>query len=426
MSDPFLNSNASSALIASTDAVSVAKNPYEYRYAGKGSLESAHVPAHSRSVSVSQPTGSLQWNSNIDLPVLKAGYLENAFVKIVVSNSTGANMYANPNVMNLMVERLDLITQGKVVCGSQPFGRACLVSNKPYSIKKNLEKALNLKADDTSAIAVGSSYTAYVPCCWFCFDSPELNFNTSFVEPLVCRCKLSASNTYQATSATGDVAAAWTLTSVELIHVFRRLPVEMEQKAISENFGSGEALVKVGYDLIEESTTKTLSAAVSQSVSHTIETNRCLSKLWVAVDSGEGDLSNLIDNHGSYLALSNIKVEANGQTLFDVDGDFVQYCMGSDMDSTNSAFGVGNHHDTSFEHTSNIYCVDFSLGKEPSKLSNAISARELNSFKITATTSASVAVGATQTSARLRVCLQSPMLLSIASASGRISTSLSS
>ena len=51
------------------------------------------------------------------LPGFKAGYLENAFVKVVVTNSTGANMYANPNVMNLMVDRLDLITQGKVVCG---------------------------------------------------------------------------------------------------------------------------------------------------------------------------------------------------------------------------------------------------------------------------------------------------------------------
>ena len=202
--------------------------------------------------------------------------------------------------------------------------------------------------------------------------------------------------------------------------------MELEQKAIQDNWGSGEALVKVGYDLIEESTTKTLSAAVSQTISHTIETNRCMSKLWVAVDSGEGDLSNLIDNHGNYLPLSNIKLEANGQVLYDVDADFVAYCMGSDMDSTNSAYSVGNQHDTSFEHTSNIYLIDFSLGKEPSKLSYAISCRELNSLKVTCTTSASVAVGATQVSARLRVCLQSPMLLSIAAASGRISTSLSS
>ena len=47
MSASILNSNASSALISSLDAVSTAKNPFVYSYASKATLGYSHIPAQS-------------------------------------------------------------------------------------------------------------------------------------------------------------------------------------------------------------------------------------------------------------------------------------------------------------------------------------------------------------------------------------------
>ncbi len=56
MANAVLNSNSSSALISALDAVSSAKNPFEYSYASKGTLGYSHVPAHARIISVSETT----------------------------------------------------------------------------------------------------------------------------------------------------------------------------------------------------------------------------------------------------------------------------------------------------------------------------------------------------------------------------------
>ena len=99
----------------------------------------------------------------------------------------------------------------------------------------------------------------------------------------------------------------------------------------------------------------------------------------------------------------------------------LKYALNADSDSSNSMFAVGNGWDTSFPHNSNILCFDLGFNKDPSHMSNALSSREISDFKITCTFNAAAA-----TVHRLRVCLASPFLESINSASGKISTSLSS
>ena len=87
MANAVLNSNSSSALISAVDAVSSAKNPFEYSYASKGTLGYSHIPAHARIVSVSQAT-SVGFNQNCDFPILKSGLLENAYVKLKIRNES--------------------------------------------------------------------------------------------------------------------------------------------------------------------------------------------------------------------------------------------------------------------------------------------------------------------------------------------------
>lgn len=421
MANAILNSNASSALISSLGSVSSVKNPYIYSYAQKGTLSAAHVPAHSRTVVVSQPTGTPNFGTNIDFPVIKADMLSNAFIKLVLTQNSGANAVANQGFLNMMVEEISLLTAGKVICSSRPFGRAALMSNKPYQVKKNLEKMYNLTAG-RQVIPNGATVAAYIPLGFSCFDAPELNYNTSFVEPLLVRVRLAAANAYLDDNANAAVAAA--ISSIELIQVHRSLPADKLQKQIASNYSDTESLVRVQpYDLIEENSTKVLAAAANQVIEHTLTTNRVMTKLFIAVENTVSGVANAIDSfsEGEYLPLANIKISGNGQNIIDCDGDLVKYALNADSDTSNSAFAVGNNWDAAFPHNTNIYCFDLGFNKDPSHMTNALSTREISDFKVTVTLTAGFA-----TLHRLRVCLASPFLESINSASGKISTSLSS
>jgi len=422
MANSILNSNQSSALISALDSVSSAKNFAEYSYASKGVMQYSHLPAHARIVSTSQAT-SIGFNQNCDFPILKSGFLENAFVKMVLKNETGATAYLNANIGNLQIAEIQLISQGKVLASSKPFGRACLMSDAEYGRKKNQEKGYALQAA-RHTLADDGSLTFYVPLGMYFCESASQYIDTNFIEPLQVRVRLGSANQYADDGANPAVAVNLSLTSLELVQCFRMLPSDKEQEAINANYAEDD-LVIVGWDLVEESTTKTPAAAVSQEFTHTITSNRCVSKLFVAleptVDSTATDLASQAE--GNYLPLSNIKLEMNGQSAIDIDADLVGYMMGVDNGSRNPNC-VGNYWDSTYEHSQNVYCIDMGLLKGLDKFSGMISARELNSFKLTCTSSASSAVEAS--AHNLRVCMVAPQLISISSASGKVSTSLSS
>tara|TARA_R110000803_G_scaffold64792_1_gene125909 strand:+ start:6711 stop:7982 length:1272 start_codon:yes stop_codon:yes gene_type:complete len=423
MSASILNSNASSALISSLDAVSTAKNPFVYSYASKATLGYSHIPAHARVVSVSQAT-SIGFNQRCLFSVLKSGMLENAFIKMTLTNGTGAVADWSPSIGNMQIEEIQLLTQGKVICSSKPFGRACLMSDAPYGRRINQEKCFGLTgAEDPLAVAGARTY--YVPLGFAAFDCPANFIDTNFTEPLSISVRLAAANTYCSTRADPSVAVACVLTTLELVQVFRMLPSELESKTIQENYSEAD-LVKVEWDLVEEETQATPTAAVSRDFSHIITTNRVIQKLYVALEDTDVAATTQLNSSalGEYLELSNIKVEANGQAVIDYDAKFVGLCMGTDAGSSNSPNCVGGFDSSDYEHVKNIYCIDFGLLKGTDTISGAISARELNNFKITVTSSAATAL--TATPHNLKVCMVCPQLNSTSSASGKVSTSLSS
>ena len=425
MANAVLNSNSSSALISALDAVSSAKNPFEYSYASKGTLGYSHVPAHARIISVSETT-SRGFGRNNDFSILKSGLLENAFVKMVIKNESGAAADYNAFIGNLQVAEIQLITQGKVICSSKPFGRAALMSDAPYGRKKNMEKGYGLQAVRHADIADDAETTFYIPLGFACFDSPANFIDTNFTEPLVVRVRLEAANTYANASASAFAAVALSLSSLQLVQIFRMLPADLEQKTIASNYQE-EDLVRVMWDLVEESTSSTPTAAVSQVLTHVVTTNRCVSKLFIAIEdtitTAGADVPGS-QGIGDYLELSNIKLEANGQALLDIDAGLIAYMSGTDAGSTNSPNCVGNYWDSTYSHSQNIYCIDFGLLKGTDHFSGMVSARELNNWKISVTSSSGTALIATNHN--LRVCMVCPQLESTSSASGKVSTSLSS
>eukprot|EP00943_MAST-04B_sp_MAST-4B-sp1_P007560 g7560.t1 len=419
MSNPLLNSAASSALISSLDSVSSKKNPFTYSYAQKGSLASAHVPSHSRSAITSYAT-SIGFNQNIDFPILKNGILEGLFVKIVLTAPAGARV--NAAVANLIIESMSLITSGREICSSRPFGRAALTAHKPYSVKKNIEKMLGLQA--ARYAPQNNQVVAYIPAFFSCFDSPEQMYLSTFVEPLTLRLKMGSANQYADDNAGGAVNL--TLTTCELVQVFRNLSSDAEQKMIMEDYSNSESLVRIQYDLVEENTVKAGTADATDVFTHKFTSNRTCSKIFFALErvaadiTGGEQIASAAD--GQYGSISRVIVKGNGMTLFDLDADLFKYALSQDTDSANSMFSVGAQWDTSFPHTANIYKIDWGMNTDNSHLTNNISLREINDFQLIVHSTAT----ANNVEYRLRVCMLSPQLEAINSASGKISTSLSS
>jgi len=419
MSNPLLNSAASSALISSLDSVSSKKNPFTYSYAQKGSLTSAHVPSHSRSAVTSYAT-SIGFNQNIDFPILKNGILENLFVKLVLTAPAGTRV--NASIANLIIESMSLITSGREICSSRPFGRAALTSHKPYSVKKNLEKMLALQ--NGRYAPANNQVVAYVPAFFSCFDSPEQMYLSTFVEPLTLRLKMGSANQYADDNAGNAVNLA--LTSCELVQVFRNLSSDAEQKMIMEDYSNSESLVRIQYNLVEENTVKAGTANAIDTFEHKFTSNRTCSKIFFALERVAADVAGgqviASTADGQYGPIKRVIVKGNGQTLFDLDADLFKYALSQDTDSANSMFSVGSQWDAAIPHIANVYKLDWGLNTDNSHLTNNISLREINDFQLIVHS----ADTADAIQYRLRVCMLSPQLEAINSASGKISTSLSS
>jgi hypothetical protein len=430
MSNAILNSNASSALIASMGQVSSTKNPYIYSFSQKGTLSACNVPSHSRTVVVSAPTTSIAFGQNIDFGVIRAGMWDLGFLKMVVKNNSTAACAISHAAMNLYVEEIQLLTAGKVITSNKPFYRACVMSSKPYTIKKNLEDCYALVGNgDKKVLAIVAEQTAYIPLSFSHFDFPEAAINSSFVESLTIRVRLAQANAFCDDNATnGGAAVNLSLQSLELVQVHRLLPSDLEQKQISQNYSDTDSLVSVQFDAVEESTTKNpAAAAVSQVFKHEINTNRTIRKLYFALeDTGVANATSIAANNGpgKYLELSKIALRANGQVIFDIDAPMLQKCFLQDVDSANSPYACGNGFDGAVAHTKNIYEWDFGSGRDMSHITNQISARELSNFEVTVTSSSTAALS--DRPYNLRVCAISSQLQSVSSASGKISTSLSS
>ena len=242
------------------------------------------------------------------------------------------------------------------------------------------------------------------------------------------RVRLAAANSYlddNNNAAVGHVAATpLTINSCELVQIHRTLPSDLTQKQIASNYSDTESLVRVQpYDLVEENTVKNCVIG-DNTISHTFTTNRVMTKLFVAVENLVSGVANAIDSYdeGNYMVIKSLKISGNGQVIVDVDGDILKHCLIQDTDTANSAFGVGNGWDTNAPpHTQNILQYQFDMSKDPSHISGSFSSREVADLKCEVVFTATSA-----NNHRLRVCLLSPFLESINSASGKISTSLSS
>ena len=409
-----LNSNSSSAIISAVDSVNVAFNPFTYQFGKKNQLASGLVPAHARTTVRSNPQNTMSFNSATDFKVIRGGMLENAVLRLEIAlsgSSTTNDCDVAGSFFNEIVESAQLISSGRVIQETKPFGRMCKISSRPRDVRENMETALQLTNGDKT-LAGGSTVVAYIPLMFSCFESPELMYNDLFVEQLQIRIRLRAVEDLMKSGETNNLSITNSGCYIQQVH--RTLPSALEQSQIAENYADTDALVRVQYNPVEESTTTNLSSATE--LSHTIDSNRAFTKLYFAVD----DVADNEDT-GKHLELETVKLEGNGQTIFELDADMLALALVPAMDRPNEPYGYGGYADTSFDATRNIYCYDLGFTQDLSHSTNLNSLREINSMKLTVNLPSSASGNH-----RLRVCLISPELESISSASGKITTSLSS
>lgn len=423
MANPLLMSSASSAMVSVLNQVdtNIHASPFAYRYSQN--TKGASFSACAKQFLEIQPNGSKVLGGIIDFPITKNGLLAGLIVKLTLGKTAAHT--CNSSLGALQIDEMQLVSNGRVLFSQTSQGLLSLIANMPYQSRRTLEDMLLLQASTTGTDTFGSttSNVFYVPALFHCFEAMENYLNTSFVEPLVLRLRMAGASDFCATDATGDTAASVSLTDITLIAQYINLPANVEQAMIQNDYGSGENLSKVSADLVHEFTDGTLTAGSSSSITHEVKTNRVINEMFICVDSGRGDVSNTVDNVAGGIELDTIKIESNGQVIAELDAKVLGSLSGESADDW--GYSDSSYYDRSSraQGSNYRYKFNFGLSKDVRRVFGCVSTRELNSFKITATTANATS---TQTAARLHVIMRSPMLLSFSAESGRITSSISS
>tara|TARA_S200002703_G_scaffold130239_1_gene117494 strand:- start:360 stop:1586 length:1227 start_codon:yes stop_codon:yes gene_type:complete len=407
--DILLNSNASSSFNSVVDGVETNQNPFVYRYGQN--LDGTTLSGISRTFQEVQPQNSPAFNTAVDFHIPKSGLLKNMFVKMKLAKDAGEK--SNGAIGALQCSRIQLLTSGRILAEQTAEGLLNKISSQPYESRKVMEKMLNIQGDNDSH---GASILCYIPLLFSCVEGMEKVYDTNFVAPLVVRCFVDAGTAHNATSADDTVAVALDSISMSLYCEFIREPAEHQQKRIQADYSDG-ALQRVQWNELHEFTDKTLSAG-DRAMSHEIKTNNYIQEIWVFVDDRTAGTSTI----GQPVKLNSVKLEANGQVIADFgnseDAELLRYI--GDLEADKWEYASGNGWDSQ-AYLQRRYKYSFQLSNDTRKVFGGSASRELSNFKVSVTVD-----GATTTAHRLHVHIKYAQLESIESASGKVTTSISS
>ena len=413
--DILLNSNASSSFNSVVDGVETNQNPFVYRYGQN--LDGTTLSGISRTFQEVQPQNSPNFNTAVDFHIPKSGLLKNMFVKMKLGK-TGTDG-ANGAIGALQCSRIQLLTSGRILAEQTAEGLLNKISSQPYESRKVMEKMLNIQGDNQSHGSTATAKTSilcYIPLLFSCVEGMEKVYDTNFVAPLVLRCFVDSASSYNQDNATPPVASNLTSISMSLYCEFIREPAEHQQKRIQADYSDG-ALQRVQWNELHEFTDKTLSAG-DRAMSHEIKTNNYIQEIWIFVDDRTGGSSTV----GQPVKLNSVKLEANGQVIADFgnseDAELLRYI--GDLDADKWEYASGNGWDSQ-AYLQRRYKYSFQLSNDTRKVFGGSASRELSNFKVSVTVD-----GASDTAHRLHCHIKYAQLESIESASGKVTTSISS
>lgn len=405
--DVILNSNASSALVSVLKSLNTEKNGFDYKFAQ--STEGMSMSALSRTFQELQPQNTASFGQAVDIPISKAGLLKQMFLKVKVTNSSGATINLGHAHGVSVIDRIQLITSGRILAEQTAESLLCQISSQPKNSRNCLAKLANI-LDVTGQVALtdGSTRKSYIPIMFSQFEALEKVYDTNFTSNLVLRCYISA--------ASANASAALSSVSVSAYAEYIREPADMQQQRVQSSFGDG-ALQRLQWNTHQEQATKTLSAA-DRKMELEIKTNNVIQEMWIYAQDNSTHQTNF-----KGVVLDAVKIEANGQVIADFgnseDGELLLHI--SDMDADKWQFAHGNGYDTGSDALVNRYKYNFGLTTDTRKVMGVAAARELSNFKVNVEVA-----GATETAHTLFVVYKYLQIESIDAASGKVTTSISS
>jgi hypothetical protein len=407
--DILLNSNASSSFNSVVDGVETNQNPFVYRYAQN--VEGTSLSGISRTFQEVQPQNSPAFNTAVDFHIPKSGILKNAWIKMKVAKDAGEHL--NGAFGALQITRVQLLTSGRIL--AEQTGEMLLnkVASQPYASRKQLQALLNMKGDNASYNT--ASVLCYVPLLLSCFEGMEKAYDTNFVAPLVIRAFVDGASTHNNASDDGSQVALDSI-SMSLYCEFIREPADHQQKRIQADYSDG-ALQRVQWNELHEFSDKTLTSGDRQ-IEHEIKTNNYIQEIYVFADDRTVGSTTI----GKPVELTSVKIEANGQTIADFgnseDAKLLQFI--GNLQADKWEYASGNGWDTQ-AYLQQRYKYSFGLSNDTRKVFGGSASRELSNFKVTVNVA-----GSTTTAHRLHIGIKYAQLESIESASGKVTTSISS
>ena len=416
--DPLLNSNASSAMNSILKDVDTQRNPFSYRYAAKNGDSLSGI---SRTMQVVQPVNTVGANTAVDFHIPKQGLLTGMHVifKKTFTSASGTTdtdatrTFSTSGVafpLQKLITRIQLISQGRILSDLTGEALAALAASQPKNSRDVLVKMMNLDFS-SDVVPQGNTtdpksvtYVSRVPCLFSQTEALEKVYDTLFTAPLICRVHLGAGGFTVGSKLTAGAD------NLELLCDFVREDSEMHQARLSKDYSSG-ALQRIQW-ATEHLTDSAADIAEKASRSFEIKTNNFISDIMVYV-SGSADTY-------SKAELDSLKIEANGQTICDLEANaelLKHYQPSDDWEYGASANAADSNASLA---VNNVYRYNFGLSSDSRRVFGGVASRELSNFKVTVKPTAAVTKG------QVHVICKYYVIESIEAASGKISQSISS
>ena len=385
MSNTIINSNSNSALVSTLlESENAVVNPFVY-------AEKNIVPPHSVQMVSIPPlnTANIVKNGTLDYDVPKQGIVRRMLLDCVFAKTVNSDIKSKTNYLNAF-ESVELLSSGRRISLLTREGILAKMSDMPYTQRQAYLNAFDMGATTFASASSVAEDRIVFPLDFFFNDSNKYALITNFLEPLRVRVKLSGLE-FQAKKDAGGSVLPPTISQANLMLEYRELPNVFTDKLIEQNYGDGMLTQLINQYSYE--TPKTFSitttATEHQKVEVELKETGAVRAMYVIAEvHSEGQHANpptSADMAGMDIPLpiKSIKLEAGGQVIMDVPGEYLQF-WGRTDDSKNKYYSSGVQTGTASNDQHNlhfVYKIDFGMGKEDT--SNVVSFRELASKKLT-------------------------------------------
>jgi len=388
MSDPILQSNQSSAVVATVNASTV-KNPWVY-----DEKDRLTVPHSMQLLPIPRQSGSFQPRSECEFAVAKNGVAQGFWLRVEFTYPHAQELHFWTEFKFLdMIDQITLSTSGRVVETLDKFQIMARYHQLPVSRKVSMYQRSPVDRSTSE-----KEYHIWLPFYMF-RDPMRYGILTNFEEPHHVTVKWSdliCSRTKHLDTNANEVTDPLTVTDAQLLVHYRLLDEPQLNHIVSKNYGDGmlsrlvgiakrETVKRVAADDEIVTTELTIPAAImaarqsftrKHTVSIDLKESEAIRAMYVMVVTN--DPEPYYENARSTCKIDHVKLTFNNTDVIDASGDFLRQ-FGTDWDMMRGqdiSLDVGMTH--------NIIRIDLGHGSDAT-MKNVVAMRELSNPTLTVT-----------------------------------------